>query len=181
MSEVPVAAPDSNGAARALDPADAELISHIVERSSALRARSEQLHAELAEIAPQLRKYDKAIAALKGEPLINHPGRKRGRPPGSGNGAGTGRHPNPPARGTGVSEERMAAVEEAIRRYAETHEEFRQVDIRTMPDTPMSNSGALAHVFERLRQANVIRLARAEGNNKWFRLTREAIREGDAA
>ena len=44
-----------------------------------------------------------------------------------------------------------------------------------MPDPPTSSSGALATAFERLRERNVIRLVRQDGNAKFFRLTREAI------
>jgi hypothetical protein len=43
----------------------------------------------------------------------------------------------------------------------------------------MTSSHA-SSVFEQLKQTNVIRLARQDGNNKFYRLTREALRNNDA-
>jgi hypothetical protein len=71
----------------------------------------------------------------------------------------------------------MAKIEEAIRAYAEDHEEFRQVDIRATLTGALAHSSKMAVAFEQLRQANVIRLARQEGIQKFFRLTRETLNE----
>ena len=61
--------------------------------------------------------------------------------------------------------------------FAEDHEEFRQVDIRTLPgiDPTVAKSSMMALAFEALRQEGVIRFARQDGNNKFFRLTRQAM------
>ena len=69
----------------------------------------------------------------------------------------------------------LIQIEASIREYAEHHEEFRQVDIRTMPNPPTTSSGAIATAFEKLRERNVIRLVRKDGNNKIFRLTSAAL------
>jgi hypothetical protein len=76
-----------------------------------------------------------------------------------------------------VGEERLDRIREIVLEYAADHEEFRQVDIRTQPglEGAMVTSSVMTTAFNRLRQENVIRLARQEGNSKWFRLTREAL------
>jgi hypothetical protein len=68
----------------------------------------------------------------------------------------------------------MAALREIILRYAEDHDEFAQVDIRTLPDSPVTHSGGIAHAFEALRQEGFIRFARQDGLRKVYRLTRSA-------
>ena len=138
-----------------------------LERMVAVHAvERDRLKARLAEIEPEIRQAEKALAALRGEPLGNPQG-KRGRPPGSG---------RVPAdeRAISIGDDRVDMIAEAIRAYAEDHEEFRQVDIRGVIDV---TSGTSAQAFEVLRRRNVIRLARQDGNNKWYRLTREAMRE----
>jgi hypothetical protein len=82
-----------------------------------------------------------------------------------------------------VSPDRLAGVEADIRRYVEENgDEFRQIDIRSMPDAAVSGSGAIAVAFEKLVQASVIRLARVSNDKppgergKFYRLTRSAVR-----
>jgi hypothetical protein len=148
-----------------LSPAVAGLRSEM----EALERERAQLQAALDRVTPELRKREKAIAILEGRPL----------------GAG-GRPQGPPKESsvtsalksgtTGISEERLERLTQAILRWVDEHQadEFRQVDIRQTIDF---NSGTTAIGFEKLRQAGVIRLARASGNNKYFRLTREAQRK----
>jgi hypothetical protein len=66
-------------------------------------------------------------------------------------------------------------------RFCADHDEFRQVDIRTMSGAPTDSSSKMATAFERLRQDNVIRFARKDGNNKFYRLTSESQRALDIA
>lgn len=137
-----------------------------LERMVAVHAiERDKLKARLAEIEPEIKQAEKALAALRGEPL-GHPQNKRGP------------YKTKSSRdttGTGVSEERLTMVADGITSYtAAGHDEFRQVDIRGVVDV---TSGVTALAFEALRQRGTIRLARQDGNNKWYRLTRETLRE----
>jgi hypothetical protein len=115
-----------------------------------------------AQIVNELRTYEKALQALQGEP------RKAGRPKSPSRSA--------PAK---LSEERISEIEAVVREYAIDHEEFRQVDLRSaygkLPSGGTLTSGISAIAFEELRQRNVIRVARQDGNSKFYRLTREAL------
>lgn len=147
--------PESSLPVRESTPAVAGLRSEM----AVLAAKRDQLEAALNLILPELRKYEKAIAILEGTPL------------------GAGGKPTKPKastdkRGTAVGDERMKQIKQAILTYAEDHEEFRQVDLRSI--TGLSSS-IMATVFETLRQENVVRFARQQGNNKYFRLTNEQI------
>jgi len=114
------------------------------------------------QIITELRQAEKALAAFQGEP------RKAGRPKSPSRTA--------PAK---LSEERISEIEAVVREYAEDHEEFRQVDLRSaygkLPSGGTLTSGISAIAFEELRQRNVIRVARQDGNSKFYRLTREAL------
>ena len=125
-----------------------------------------ELQAQLDAITPELRRYERALAVLTSDPPATP---RRGRPR---------RDPDKPVRSTPsrVGPERLAMIEEAIREFAADHDEFRQVDIRGI--RPDINSGMAATGFEALRQQGVIRIARQDGNSKWYRLTREALRNG---
>jgi hypothetical protein len=117
------------------------------------------------KIVTELRTYEKALAALTGEP------KKPGRPKAKAATESTAKK---------VGDERLAAIEQLVREYAEDHEEFRQVDLRsaygTLPDGGSFTSGMSAIAFEELRQRNVLRVARVDGNSKFYRLTREALK-----
>jgi hypothetical protein len=147
----------------ALSPAVAGLRSEM----EALEREREQLQRQLDRVTPELRKREKAIAILEGRPL-GAGGRPKEPKPGSMASALK-------AKTTGISEERLKILTDAIVQWVENNEadEFRQVDIRQHIDL---SSGLTAIGFERLRQAGVIRLGRVSGNNKYFRLTREAQR-----
>lgn len=125
--------------------------------------RLEAIDAERREVAEELKVYRAALAPLTGESP-----RKRKKPAAS---TGT------PARGTAIGPERLAAIEAAVRTFAADHDEFRQVDIRSMVGDKAGNSSVMAAAFEQLRQANVIRFARKDGAQKFFRLTNTALRE----
>jgi hypothetical protein len=130
--------------------------------------RAQALRAELRELDELTKRYEKAIRDLKGE--SGKPGRKPKveRAPGD---------PRVRPVQSKVGPEAMAKIESAIRAYAEDREEFRQVDIRGTLTGALAHSSKMATAFEQLRQANVIRLARQEGNQKFFRLTRETLNE----
>ena len=127
--------------------------------------RSEQIDA-LAEhdakrqaYASALKATEKALQALGDEipQQQSKPGRKRK----TGNG--------------GISAERVSFIRETVLSYAASHEEFRQVDIRACLPDDMSKSSIVAMAFEQLRQEGTVRLARQDGNNKFFRLTPQAL------
>jgi hypothetical protein len=113
------------------------------------------------QIVAELRTYEKALAALQGAT-------RKAKPKGQARTA--------PSK---LSDERLAEIESIVREYATDHEEFRQVDIRsahgTLPSGGTLSSGMSALAFEELRQRNVLRVARVEGNSKFYRLTREAL------
>lgn len=113
------------------------------------------------QIISELRTYEKALATLQGETRKPKP-KGQSRPV--------------PAK---LSDERLAEIEAIIRAYAADHEEFRQVDVRSAHGVLESggtfSSGMSAMAFEELRQRNVIRVARQDGNSKYYRLTREAL------
>jgi DNA-binding transcriptional ArsR family regulator len=156
----------TNGSA----PASArERIAHDLEGEiTQLREREEELRSELTTVSAEIKSFEQALMRLRGEPLIKQPTRGPGRPPGRGQ--------RSDGRPAGVSDEVVDTIRQAIMRFCADHDEFRQVDIRSMPDSPTDSSSKLATAFERLRQDGVIRLARKDGNSKFYRLTSESMR-----
>ena len=123
-------------------------------------AKRAALKAELDKVDLEYKRADRALRLLTGEPLAAKP-------------RATPQKQYPKA----IGDERLREIRFAVLKYAEDHEEFRQVDIRTMAglDPTIAKSSTMATAFDQLRQENTIRLARVEGNSKWFRLTREAM------
>jgi len=148
----------------AVDPVDgatrivSQLRELVAERAAALNVIEEQRQAILVE----LRTYEKALSALLDEPLPR---------------ARTKRPVEAPRARTRVGPERLERIREAVLAYAEDHEEFRQVDIRASVPGDLARSSTMASAFETLRQQNVIRFARQDGVNKYFRLTRTGLRD----
>lgn len=126
------------------------------------RVRVEQLQAELSALMPFIRRYEKALALLVGEPAT--PAAKPAKS------SSNGKHSN----AKGVSEGTVAQVRNTILTLAANQDEFTQTQVRAV--TGLS-SGVSSLAFEQLRQAGVVRLARQDGNQKIYRLTREAARE----
>src|SRR5215831_13188445 len=126
---------------------------------------------ELDALRPELKRYERVLAQLSGEPTTT--GKKRGRP------KGTGHY----TKGKGIGDERLEAIRQAVLHYARDHDEFAQVDIRAFAGDGVTGggSGIMTMAFEKLRQEGTIRFARQEGNRKMFRLTRQAAREVDSA
>jgi hypothetical protein len=156
----------SNGHA-AVDPDDAAT-APLRERLAALTAQRDELQVQMDEITPQVRRYEKAILALEGKPLGNPQGpRNRDRddldsPPQR---QGKGRRPP-------ISEARVDEIEAAVRQIASERDDVTQVQVRSVTG---HNSSITALAFEVLRQRNVLRLARRQGNLKVYRLTHEAM------
>ena len=186
MSDVPTPTPE--GAAALLDappnpnghvaePFEAKLLADlegaITEKREAVTALEVEraaavgrIDAQLATQRAALKRYEDTRKRLVGEPLrVN---RKPGRP------RNEDRVRVVPSK---VSPEKMSDIEAFVRAWAEDHEEFRQIDIRSAPGSPVTDSGKSSAAFEQMRQANVLRLARVDGNNKFYRLTRSAVAE----
>lgn len=133
----------------------------------ALESERAKLDERLAVARAAAKRYEDTRKRLLGEPLTAA-GRKRGpRPSGE-------RVRSTPSK---TSPEKMAQLREVILSYAADHEEFAQVDIRTLPDSPVTHSGGIAHAFEALRQEGFIRFARQDGLKKIYRLTRKTASE----
>jgi hypothetical protein len=191
MSDVPTPAPEA-GAASLLgeppnlnghvsDPFEAKLLADLEgaitekrDRVNTLAAERERvlaaLDGELVEARAALKRYEDTRKRLVGEPLrVN---RGPGRPKKTTTSAPTGTY-----KGSRVSPEKLEQVKASILRFAEDHDEFAQVDIRSLPDAPLTHSGGIAHAFEQLRQEGFIRFARQDGLKKLYRLTRSAVAE----
>jgi hypothetical protein len=137
------------------------------DRMLALEADRAAIDERLAEQRAALKRYEDTRKRLVGEPLR---GPNKPKP---------GPKPTPSGTYTGsrVSPEKLEAVKASILRFAEDHDEFAQVDIRSLPDAPLTHSGGIAHAFEQLRQEGFIRFARQDGLKKLYRLTRSAVAE----
>jgi hypothetical protein len=150
---------------------DAEVITLLQSQVNARQVRIDELEVELRALTTEQRRYSKALAYLTGETPVAKPGPKGPRAD------------KPVATKTGgvkgLGAEKFAALRAAVMDYASDHEEFRQIDIRNIPglEPSLTKSSMTATGFEALRQEGVIRLARQEGINKWYRLTRETLRE----
>ena len=141
-----------------------------------LAKQRDTLTEQLAIVKYELGNYQKALALIEAPPPPP-PGStpsRRGRPPKSSSSGGANRN------GTRISGDRLAEVEAAIREYAAEHggdPEFRQIDIREMVGAGMT-SGVSSLAFAELREREVIRLARKDGNNLYFRMAHGAASEG---
>jgi len=142
-----------------------KVIDDLEEVIETTRKERDFLRARLDNANQRLARAEKAKRFLTGEPA------PQGKPRGPYKKFTAG------GEAKGVSEERVELVERTIREYIAEHDtdEFRQVDIRAI--TGMTSS-TTATSFERLRQRGIIRFARQDGNNKWFRLTRQAMNGG---
>lgn len=151
--------PTSNG--HSATDFDAGIAATLVNEIARRRVRIDELEQELALLTPEVKRYERALALITNE-----------TPP-----AKTG--PKPKTATTPdkkrLSDSAYKEIHDAVIRFAADHEEFRQVDVRVANgDTGHFRSSTLALGFEALRQNNILRFARQEGNNKYFRLTRAA-------
>jgi len=155
------AAAANGGTSAALD---SQVVALLRTEVAQRQVRVDELAAELDELRPVLKRYQRVLAQLTGEPSAAKPRRKRGRP----------RSATP-----GVSDERLNEIKDAILKVTQRQDEFRQADILA---EGRWGSGPVAIAFEHLRRENVIRLARQDprgvrGGGKWYRLTRKALTE----
>ena len=107
-----------------------ERIAAELEREIAGLLRQERhLELELAEIKTDRKSFEQSLARLRDE------GARRGRPP---------KQQQQLTRPVGVSDAIVEEIRLAIMRFVEDHDEFSQVGIRTMPDTPTDSSSKMA-------------------------------------
>lgn len=169
MTEVLDAAAQ-NGAV-ALVPHAAEIVQQLRSLIGERELRLAELDREREKIHAELKVYAAAIKPLTGEAPI----KKRGRPRGA----------EQPVRrdASRVGPERLAELKEFILAYGADHTEFRQVDIRAAMGQWSNGikvtSSSTASAFEALKQEpeNFLRIARVEGNSKFYRLTNSALRQ----
>jgi hypothetical protein len=144
-----------------------DVISNLRTAVVALEKQRDELQEQLTEADAEFKRAERALKVLLGERL----------------GAG-GRPKNGESKRirevpSGLSEERIGELKAAIIRFVKEQdvEEFRQVDIRSQPgvSAAVARSNVMANGFRILREDGFLRLARQDGNNKWFRLTREAL------
>jgi hypothetical protein len=147
--------PAANGNPGSMSTDDA-IIAAIEQQRVVLEARAEKLRAELAKIVPELKRYEKAISVIRGEPLA-HPR--------------VSKAPKSTAKQK-VSDEEITRTWEAIQRLLEDSDEFTQVQVRAITNQKSSTSSL---AFEALRQEGRIRFARQQANFKYYRLTRSAV------
>jgi hypothetical protein len=157
----------TNGGAPSLPHAD-ELIARLQQLIDERTVRRDELVDELAHVDRELKAYAKSLAPLLPEALAPPPA-KRGRPP-----RGEGERVR--AKQSRIGPERMELIEAAARQLGKDDAEFRQVDVRR--ETGLTSS-IMTSAFRQMRDDNIVRLARRDGINQWFKLTRPAGREGD--
>jgi len=145
------------------DPASEQdtILVALQKRVNKLRREERDLKERLSIISPELVRFEKALKVLRGEPLTGVKGQ--------GNPKTQARIKHNISR---IGPNKLEEIRKAVLKLADANEEFRQVDLRAVYDIGSSQA---AVAFEMLRQENTIRLARKSGNNKYFRLTREAL------
>jgi hypothetical protein len=74
-----------------------------------------------------------------------------------------------------IGPEMYESIKSKTLEIAADNEEFRQIDVRTALGGAAGKSSTMSLAFERMRQENIIRFARQDGIQKYFRLTREQI------
>lgn len=167
MTEALAEAARSNGHATMTNE-DTLIFDQMKARRDELAAKRDELQAEIDRLTPDLKRYEKAMLALAGEP-VNGAGRKR---------TDTPEPKSTPKHGKSLSEERLDVVRQAVFAIARHSDDFTQVEVRA--NTGL-NSSTTATGFELLRQEGTIRFVRADGLKKIFRLTREGMRAAGLA
>jgi hypothetical protein len=162
-----------NGAQTGSVPAMA-LVTETLQRAvDELAKQRDTLTEQLATVKHELGNYQKALALIEAPPPGSTPRRGRSSLKSSSGGANRS--------GTRISGDRLAEVETAIREYATEHggdPEFRQIDIREVMGAGIS-SGISSIAFAELREREVIRIARKDGNNLYFRMAHAAATEAE--
>lgn len=164
MSEV-TTAPAGNGAAPASMPDAEKIVSDLRALIADRERQRDELLARIEVVTSELKAYEKSLAPLIVDPMAK-PGPKKKQKKEDG-----------AANKSVVGAERMAEYEAVIISMGQELGEFRPTDFRERTGV---RSGVATNVFHALRERNVIRFARAEGNSRYFRLTRPAEREAEA-
>ena len=94
-------------------------ISRCEQRRDQVNEQRAALNTEIAEIDSEIKSFRQAVQRLRGEPLI--------KPAKRGLQAARGQHRSP-------RREAVDRISDAVLLYARDHDEFRQIDIRSMPD-----------------------------------------------
>ena len=140
-----------------------EAIASVRRAVASRRERIRTLQLQVEKLTPELRRYERALSYLTGEP-VNYKPKKIGSKM-------EAMKAKAPA-GTKLGDGRYEQMSGWVLDFAREHEEFRQIDIRALHGM---SSGASSQLFEMMRQRNVVRVARKSGNNKYYRLTSEGL------
>jgi hypothetical protein len=168
------------------EPPDPDVL--IRQLESYVRAKEMELHllAERSDaIRTEMKRYAAALRALTGEP--KSPGPKSARVGSGVKFASTRlesgeivRTRSGGTRNTSkIGPEMYDAIKGKTLEIASHMEEFRQIDVRSAMGGSAGKSSTMSLAFERMRQENIIRFARQDGIQKYFRLTREQVGGGD--
>jgi len=147
------------------------IIAELQDELKVLEPQLEEVRTTLATLESEVRRIQRAVKVLKGEPLGNPQGRRGPRGSYDKTGSNAAYTEESTGKRRTIGEGKVNAIQAIIMQMVqEESDEFRQVDVRARAKDLTSSSTALA--FEVLRQRGVIRFARQEGLNKWYRLTR---------
>jgi hypothetical protein len=142
--------------------------------------RLELLAKQDQEIRGELKRYAAALRALTGE--AKAPAKPKGKQFTSTR-LESGEIVRSRAGGTRntskIGPEMYDAIKSKTLEIAGHMEEFRQIDVRSALGGTAGKSSTMSLAFERMRQENIIRFARQDGIQKYFRLTREQVGGGD--
>ena len=152
-----------NGAPDSVLMYDQSILNEIEDVLNALDAERDALMTQIAGLDRTIKRYEKARRALEGEPTAPkvNPAKER----------------SVKQRATALKglarSDTWPSLREMIITYGHHHTEFTQSEFRKEHGGVSSGKSSLA--FELLREENVLRVARIDGNFKYYRLTKEAI------
>lgn len=153
---------DSNGHAPMFDQG---LITDIRDRIGALNVRRDELKEQLSELDAAVKRYEKAILAL--EPVEKKDWK------------GGPKYRSDKQRTAAMRNMRNSQawpeIREAIISYAHDHDEFTQADFREGWDMTSGKSSIAFRILH--EEENTLRIARIDGNKKYYRLTKEALQD----
>jgi len=147
---------------------DDDLINEIHDRMGSLDVHRGYLLDQVADVERALKRYERALKALGDPAYATEP--KQVKP--NTHAAQRSAQQKASAMKSMARSDTWPHLREAIIAYAHEHEEFRQVDFRDGYDITSSKSST---AFNLLREENVLRISRVDGNSKFYRLTKEAL------
>jgi hypothetical protein len=152
----------NNGASDMYDATD--IIKELEGVISALVAEKEELKGQMGAIDAAIKRYGRAISALE-LPQALAPKAPKER-------SGQKREASKDSMRRSA---RWDDLQTAVIAYAREHDEFRQVDLRNDLEDLKLTSGHSSIAFDILRDDNILRVSRIDGNSKFYRLTQEAL------